>query len=133
MEWACAKVKGTLDMADEDLCELIHKQLRGYEIRYAHTALLMSSYCQIAWAAFEEHRVELACMLLQYEKDIQNRVPVLMAMNQEERAALEVADSHDPDLMQFVAVQIFNRYLFGGSFIIDLRVGLLAKGGSLTS
>lgn len=123
IEWACAKVKGTLDMADEELCELIHDKLRGYDIRYLFCMILTCSYCQIAWAAYEEHRVELACLLLQYEKDIKDRVPVLMAMNQEERAALEVAESQDPDLLQFVAIQIFNRFFFDWRLIVDLKTG----------
>ena len=56
------------------------------------------------------NRIDLTCLLLQYERKISDRIPLLLLIHQEEQAAMEACLSHDQDLIKFVSVQLYNKY-----------------------
>ena len=58
------------------------------------------------------NRIDLACLLLQYERKISDRIPILLLIHQDEQAAMEACLSHDQDLIQFVSIQLFNKYSY---------------------
>ena len=58
------------------------------------------------------NRIDLACLLLQYERKISDRIPILLLIHQDEQAAMEACLSHDQDLIQFVSIQLFHKYSY---------------------
>ena len=92
-------MRNSADLSDGELCTLIREKLCSYNVGYS----------QIAWAAYQENRGELANLFLQYERKVADRVPVLLVINQFEKAASEAFYSHDQDLIQFVSLQLFSR------------------------
>lgn len=69
----------------------------------------MHSYSQIAWAAHQVGRPSLACRLLQYERNVADRLPTLLAMEQYDVALREVEASHDDDLGLFVLLDLYSK------------------------
>lgn len=100
IEWACEKVRRSAALPDGELFELVKQRL---------AAGVSSGFGQIAWAAHQSDRRDLACRFLAMERRVQDRVPLYLMMEQEATALKEASDAHDADLMLFAALQIWIR------------------------
>lgn len=69
VDWACEKVRCDGDFSAAQLCCLVREKLANHAV----------SYAQIAWSAFQAGRSELACLLLQYEPRVSDRLPAVPA------------------------------------------------------
>lgn len=100
VDWACEKVRCDGDFSAAQLCCLVREKLANHAV----------SYAQIAWSAFQAGRSELACLLLQYEPRVSDRLPLYLLMGEYGRAVKEAAESGDEDMMTFVAVQLYLKW-----------------------
>ena len=98
IEWACEKVRRSADLSDSELCSIVRNRLHGG---------VSSGYGQVAWAAAQAERKELACQLVEMESRAQDRIPLFLLMGEEHKAFEEAQKSHDGDLMAFCALEVF--------------------------
>ena len=92
IHWASAMVrKGRGD--EQELCAAIVGKLREVP---------GISYAEIASAAFQSGRPQLATRLLDYEPRAADQIPLLICMKQEEIALQKAIESGDTDLMYLV-------------------------------
>jgi len=102
--WACAKIKHTKKLSDEQLCEAILEKFRGCR---------GIAYADVARTAAEMHRPHLATMLLNHESRAHAQVRVLTQLCREgddesnlmmlKLAVEKACSSYDPDLL-FVVI-----------------------------
>lgn len=94
--WAMQKVRvGSED--DDALCRHIVKRVAGQAD---------ISFEQIARAAHQEGRKNLAIQILDYEKSAAHQVPLLLAMDEDTIALDKAIDSGDTDLILFVLLKL---------------------------
>ena len=117
VDWACEKVRCEGELTAAQLCCLVREKLANHAV----------SYAQIAWAAFQAGRGELACLLLQYEPLVSNRLPLYLLMGENGRAVKEATESGDEDMIAFVAVQLYLRWWCQVDVICRYRSGEMSK------
>lgn len=99
IHWACQKVRMSTD--DESvICKTIVKKLNGKR---------GVSFEEIARAAYEEGRQQLATELLEYETRAGKQVLLLLKMSEDAIALDKAIESGDTDLILYVLVQLRKR------------------------
>lgn len=96
VHWACQKVR-TSSEDEELICSAIVKKLQGKQ---------GVSFEEIARAAFEEGRHDLATRLLEYETRAGKQVLLLLKMSEETIALDKAGESGDTDLILYVLLQL---------------------------
>jgi len=79
------------------LCEIIYKKLGSIN---------NINFTEIANKAIDNGKPELATRLLQYEPNISKKVPILLYMEQYERALIESLNSQNSNLINMVIFKI---------------------------
>lgn len=113
-------------LSDGELFDLVKQRL---------DAGVSSGFGQIAWAAHQSNRKELASRFLAMERRVEDRVPLYLMMEQERTALKEASEAHDADLMLFASIQLYLRCVLrsssrnrwkNGSIPSDLFASLIA-------
>ncbi|KAJ3318675.1 hypothetical protein HDU76_000757 [Blyttiomyces sp. JEL0837] len=107
VHWACAKVKRS--GADSDtVCRVIAEKLGGKKSNI--------SFAEIAKTAYQYGHTRLATELLEFESKASNQVPLLMSMDQDDRALIKAMESCDTDLVHAVILHIKRKLALGDFF-----------------
>lgn len=94
VHWACAKIKKSHAGEDEEgLCRLIVDRLGDGGVSGSGY-----SYSSVAKAAYKSGKKRLATMLLDYEPQPANQVPLLLSMQEDNAALVKAIESGDTDL-----------------------------------
>ena len=96
VHWASQKVRLSSDN-DEETCRIIVEKLNGK---------VFVSYEEIARAAFDEGRAQLATGLLNQEPRAGKQVPLLLNMEEDSIALDKAIESGDTDLVLYVLLQM---------------------------
>jgi vacuolar protein sorting-associated protein 16 len=96
VHWASQKVRFSSDN-EETICNVIVEKLAGKR---------GISFEEIARAAYDEGRGQLATQLLNHEPRAGNQVPLLLSMEEEEIALDKAIESGDSDLVLFVLLHL---------------------------
>jgi len=96
VHWACAKVKKA-DLDDRIVCQQIVEKLGNQK---------GISYAEVAKTAYKVGRPELATQLLDYEPRAAEQVPLLISMQEDERALIKAIESGDTDLVYLVITHL---------------------------
>ncbi|KAJ3018065.1 UNVERIFIED_CONTAM: hypothetical protein HDU68_011345 [Siphonaria sp. JEL0065] len=105
IHWACTKIKNSISSGTADttsLLESITKQCSELNPNI--------SYLQIAKTAYQQGQTSLAAKLLDHEPIAANQVPLLMSMDQDERALTKAIESGDTDLAYAVILHIKRKH-----------------------
>jgi hypothetical protein len=104
IHWACCKVKGSSNLSDFELRNLIKNKF----ISDKHI-----SYAEVARAADLAGRRNLANMLLDLEPLAIDQVPLLLSMNESSRAMSKACESGNADLIYLVILHLKRIFLVG--------------------
>ncbi|KAF9570847.1 hypothetical protein EC968_001335 [Mortierella alpina] len=96
IHWACSKIKKSNDDVDT-ICKMVVEKL-------ANKPGL--SYAEIAMTAHKAGQSTLATMLLDYEPRAGDQVPLLISMQEDERALVKAIESGDTDLVYHVLLHL---------------------------
>ncbi|KAJ3195190.1 hypothetical protein HK101_000900 [Irineochytrium annulatum] len=119
VHWACAKLKKITGDGEETFQEIVQKLGgSGSDV----------SYSEVAKAAYQSGHTKLATHLLDFEPRAGNQVPLLLSMEQDDRALLKAIESGDTDLVYSVILHLkrkhplaeFFRIIHGKSLAMDL-------------
>ena len=100
VHWACSKVKKA-DHDDRMVCQQIVAKLGSQK---------GISYAEVAKTAYKVGRPELATMLLDYEPRAADQVPLLISMQEDERALVKAIESGDTDLVYLVITHLKRKH-----------------------
>ncbi|KAI9347012.1 Vps16, N-terminal region-domain-containing protein [Obelidium mucronatum] len=103
VHWACTKIKNSVSGGDISLLlDSIVSQCTKYNPSI--------SYLQIAKTAYQQGQSALAAKLLDHEPIAANQVPLLMSMEQDDRALTKAIESGDTDLAYAVILHIKRKH-----------------------
>ncbi|KAF9961902.1 hypothetical protein BGZ72_001009 [Mortierella alpina] len=106
IHWACSKIKKSNDDVDT-ICKMVVEKL-------ANKPGL--SYAEIAMTAHKAGQSTLATMLLDYEPRAGDQVPLLISMQEDERALVKAIESGDTDLVYHVLLHLKRKHLSPADF-----------------
>ncbi|KAG9321964.1 hypothetical protein KVV02_002847 [Mortierella alpina] len=106
IHWACSKIKKSNDDVDT-ICKMVVEKL-------ANKPGL--SYAEIAMTAHKAGQSTLATMLLDYEPRAGDQVPLLISMQEDERALVKAIESGDTDLVYHVLLHLRRKHLSPADF-----------------
>ncbi|ODV88277.1 hypothetical protein CANARDRAFT_26436 [[Candida] arabinofermentans NRRL YB-2248] len=99
IDWACCKIKHSLDLSDTELLSAIIKRLLDKNV----------SFAPISQLAYQEGRTQLSINLLNFEKDTSKTIPLLLEMEQDDYALLKSDENMNVDSIMFVLITLFNK------------------------
>jgi hypothetical protein len=113
VHWACSKVKKA-DLDDKIVCSQIVAKLGNQK---------GISYAEVAKTAYKVGRPELATQLLDYEPRAADQVPLLISMQEDERALVKAIESGDTDLGNLAfspfSLPFFHVFFLSSFFLSD--------------
>eukprot|EP00249_Psilotum_nudum_P017159 c26189_g1_i1 orf=274-2796(+) len=100
IHWACAKIAVSSNISDTTILDILVEKLK---------ICPGISYAAVAANAHRKGRRKLAALLLDYEPQSSEQVPLLTSMGEEERALVKAIESGDTDLVYFVIFHIWRQ------------------------
>lgn len=93
IDWACCKIKYNPDLNDEELSKQIITKFQS-----VHNNSYIS-FEKISTIAFQEGRLNLSKILINFESLFTKQIPLLLTMEENELALKKAVDSQDVDLL----------------------------------
>jgi hypothetical protein len=93
IEWACCKIKYNPNLTDEELSQSITSKFQSV----SNDSYI--SFEKIANTAFQEGRINLAKILINFESLFSKQIPLLLKMDELDLALSKALDSQDIDLI----------------------------------
>ncbi|ODV97668.1 hypothetical protein PACTADRAFT_47539 [Pachysolen tannophilus NRRL Y-2460] len=103
IDWACKKIKILKNSKDEELFEVIINNLKK------NLNLAEVSFQEIAKVAYEQGRLKLSILLLNYEPIPERQIPLLLEFEQDDIALLKADESGNSDLIYYVLITLKNK------------------------
>jgi len=101
IHWACCKVKRTLQLPDEVVRDMLFRKM---------SKCPGISYVEVAQAAYDVGRKELATLILDDEPSPREQIKLLMQMGSNDRALVKALEAGDTDWIYLVLLHLMKEY-----------------------
>ncbi|ODV62373.1 tethering complex subunit VPS16 ASCRUDRAFT_6963 [Ascoidea rubescens DSM 1968] len=102
INWACLKIKYSPNVDDKSLLKIILNKL---------SVIKNISFEKISQIAYQEGRLNLSIMLLNYEPVSGKKIPLLLNMEEDELALVKAQESLNYELILYVLLILYYKYL----------------------
>lgn len=100
IHWACSQIKSSRQLTDDELLQKILTKFKKIN---------QISFGDVSKTAFEEGRIKLSTMLINYEPLPEKQIPLLLEMEQDDTALAKAEISGDADVILYVLVTLKNK------------------------